>query len=292
MKLDETLAEVLRRAPLPLTAVQAVAALCAAGLPKLKKAAVQAELQRMTAAGQVTALRMAKSTKAAPAFTTHSPQQVCAEVLKAQLHATAKPVKIDALRKRLPEALRECFPAALQMLMDMGAAFLMPPDRKTVSATAPCPTDLLTPARRKALAALLALINQARRTPRTLDDLLAWLDAEADAAPALTPIVIKADAPVQPGAAEFQEWYEADVAGSSTTMIPVPQTWRRFEAWAQAHGQEPDIQGLRSAMIVLYNEGRILLEPCERPQDLPENERALLMPMALGPPGYFWRWLS
>jgi len=40
----------------------------------------------------------------------------------------------------------------------------------------------------------------------------------------------------------------------------------------------------------LYNDGQILLEPCERPQDLTEEERALLVPLALGPPGCFWSW--
>lgn len=42
----------------------------------------------------------------------------------------------------------------------------------------------------------------------------------------------------------------------------------------------------------LYNEGVIWLEPCEYPQDLPEEERALLVPLAIGPPGFAWSWVS
>ena len=66
----------------------------------------------------------------------------------------------------------------------------------------------------------------------------------------------------------------------------------RYEAWAEERGGMADSQVLRNLLETLYNNGLILLEPCERPQDLPEQERAMLVPMSLGPPGYSWCWIS
>jgi hypothetical protein len=83
-----------------------------------------------------------------------------------------------------------------------------------------------------------------------------------------------------------------DAVRSSTMMIPIPRTFDRYAAWANERGGLADSQVLRNLLEMLYNQGRILLEPCERPQDLPEHERSLLVPMSLGPPGYSWCWIA
>ena len=88
----------------------------------------------------------------------------------------------------------------------------------------------------------------------------------------------------------LRQWYEADAAGAASSMISIPQTWRRYQGWAHKRGVEADIQGLRRVLELLYNEGRIWLEPYDRPYDLAESEQALMIPMSLGPPGYSWCW--
>ncbi len=123
-------------------------------------------------------------------------------------------------------------------------------------------------------------MNGLRPQAATLADFIAWLDAEPAASVAV------------PGEAELHRWYEQDRVRSSTVMIPIPQTFARYAAWAAELGRAADSQVLRNLIETLYNNGCVLLEPCERPQDLPEHERAMLVPMSLGPPGYSWCWVA
>ena len=124
--------------------------------------------------------------------------------------------------------------------------------------------------------------NRHRRTPRLLEDLLAWLDAEAPQAAAEP-----GPAP-EPTPHQLRQWHEADRAKSSSAMIPIHHTWKHYETWATGQGLKADVVDFRQAMEAMYNAGSAMLEPHERPQDLPESERHLQVPLSLGPPGYYW----
>ena len=130
---------------------------------------------------------------------------------------------------------------------------------------------------------LLAEANRHRRQPRTIEELLAWLDADTSAKS-----ISEAGPAPDPTPHQLRQWHEVDRAKSSTSMIPIPHTWKHYETWCTGQGLRPDIVGFRQVLEDMYNEGVASLEPHERPQELHESERQLQVSLSLGPPGYYW----
>lgn len=225
------------------------------------------------------------SGKPQPLYTTQSLESAAAAMLQHGIHAAKNAQPAAKLKGKLPEALQPHFEPALEQLVATGAAFVLPGAKRFVFAGRPKPSALLDAAKRRALQKILDGVNGARPQAATLAEFIAWLDAEPAAVPTQAAAAV-------PGEAELQQWYALDRVRSSTVMIPIPQTFARYAAWAAERGQAADSQVLRNLIEMLYNNGRLLLEPCERPQDLPEHERAMLVPMSLGPPGYSWCWIA
>ena len=225
------------------------------------------------------------SGKPQPLYTTQSLESAAAAMLQHGIHAAKNAQPAAKLKGKLPEALQPHFEPALEQLVATGAAFVLPGAKRFVFAGRPKPSALLDAAKRRALQKILDGVNGARPQAATLAEFIAWLDAEPAAVPTQAAAAV-------PGEAEIQQWYALDRVRSSTVMIPIPQTFARYAAWAAERGQAADSQVLRNLIEMLYNNGRLLLEPCERPQDLPEHERAMLVPMSLGPPGYSWCWIA
>ena len=251
-----------------------------AATPKALKAALAA----LEASGR---LRVVMAGKTA-LFTTLDFETAAAALLKPLVHAAKTPPQAAKLRTKLPSALQPHFDAALARLVARGDAFVMPGAKRLVHAQRPQPSEMLDAAKRRALQKIFDEINALRSTPLTLADFAAWLDgAPAPAPPPEQPAEV-----LLPDEALLRTWYSEDHARSSTMMIPIPRTMERYAAWAAENGGLADSQVLRNLLETLYNNGLILLEPCERPQDLPEPERAMLVPMSLGPPGYSWCWIS
>lgn len=283
MTLEPAIIHALQQAPLPLKA---------ADITKLVKPlvgrvampkAVASALESLAAAGTLHRITAGTITK----FTTQSHADVTAAILKQSIHAAKKTPPAAKLKSKLPIALQAHFERALAQLVTLGAAFVLPGAKRLVYARRPKPSELLDAAKRRALQKMLDVVNCARTQPVTLADFTAWLDGEA---PAVT--VSQASAVILPDEADLRAWYDLDRVRSSTVMIPIPRTFARYEAWAAERGGTADIQVLRNLIETLYNNGGLLLEPCERPQDLPNHERALLVPMSLGPPGYSWCWIA
>lgn len=286
MTLEIAILDALARSELPLKAAEIGKLI----KPTLGKAAspkaVAAVLDALASSGSLTRILAGTAAKPQPLFTRLSPEAATAAFLKTWLHASAKEQPASKLQTKLPVGLRPFFESALAQLVSAGDAFVQSGSKRLVHAHRPRPTQTLSAAQLTALQKILQTVNGARAQPASLQDLLAWLDQEPSA-PA--PPAISVIAPSESG---LQTWYELDRIRSSTMMIPIPSTFARYQAWAVECGGMPDIQVFRRFIEKLYNEGRLLLEPCERPQDLPEHERALLVPMSLGPPGYSWCWLS
>lgn len=287
MDLDTAIVEIVSRAPSALTMTQLARGVRMEMGRTIKKPDLEAGVLRVVEAGRIREiLGLTKGKKPAPSYTVLADVDLAAALLEPRLGTGTKPIKAAGLKSKLPAFLTGHFEAAMALLCDRGSAFELPHKPGFVLARKPQPSDVVEGARVKALSTLLAQASQLRSRPVTLDDFLRWLDDdEAPAAeipaevasPELTPEMLK-------------EWYDEDRIGSASRMIPIPQTWHRYQRWAAARGLYADIQQLRRIMDILYKEGRIWLEPCDRPQELTESEQALLVPLSLGPPGYFWGW--
>lgn len=295
MTLEDAILEAVRHAPLPLKAAE-VTKLAKAIVGKLATPkAVAAMLATLAEAGSLQRIAAGKAAKPEPLYTTHSLEEAAAALLKHGIHTAKKEQEAAKLKAKLPAGLQAVFETALGHLVAQGDAFVLPGTKRLVYARKPGPSAFLSAAQRKALQKILDQANSVRSSPATLEGFIAWLDEEPSELQVSTPPAAEppvSTPPPQLDEALLREWYAQDRMRSSTVMIPIPQTFARYEAWAQAHAAAADIQVLRNFMQGLYNNGLVLLEPCERPQDLPAHERAMLVPMSLGPPGWSWCWVG
>lgn len=287
MNLDDLLLETVSGAELPMKAAELTkSAKARAGRAATPKA-VAAALETLCAAGRLHRIHAGKTML----FTTQSIESATASILHRLIVAAKQPPQAAKLRTKLPTSLQTHFEAALAGLVAQGSAFVLPGAKRLVYAQRPKPSALLDKARQRALQKIFDALNAARDVPVTVAAFASWLDGEVGETEA------SATGKAEPGlivpdVGDLREWYEQDRRRSSTLMVPIPRTFEKYRLWAEERGGIADSQALRNLMAGLYNTGRILLEPCERPQDLPEHERAMLVPMSLGPPGYSWCWIA
>lgn len=284
MTLEHAIQDALSRSELPLKAAEIAKlvkpAVGRAATPK----AVAAVLAALASSGALNSIAAGTRSKPQPLFTPHSLETAAAALLKHWLHAASKEQQAAKLKAKLPAGLLPYFEVALDSLVSAGAAFVLPGTKPLVYAHKPQPSELLDAPLRRSLQKVLQAVNTVRTPPVSLEDIMAWLDASPSAPPVETICA--------PEEADLRAWYDLDRIRSSSVMIPIPQTFSRYQAWAAERGGVADSQVLRNLIETLYINGHLLLEPCERPQDLPDHERALLVPMSLGPPGYSWCWIS
>jgi len=287
MNLDDLILQTVTHAEVPLKAAQIVKLVKPQAGRLATPKVVAAALDALTKEGRLNRITVGKMAL----FTTLSLESAAAAMLGPMIATAKQPPQAAKLRGKLPQALQPHFESALAVLVAQGAAFVMPGAKRLVHARRPKPSELLDTAKRRALQTMFDEINALRSTPLTLGDFSAWLDDEA-CAESRPPEIEARKTALAPNAELLREWYEQDRMRSSTMMIAIPRTFERYTAWAAENGVATDSQVLRNLMTELYNNGRLLLEPCERPQDLPEHERAMLVPMSLGPPGYSWCWIA
>lgn len=284
MTLEEAIHEALSRSALPLKAAEVTKlvkpTIGRAATPK----AMAAALEALSAAGRLNRITAGTRGKPVPLFTPLGLEAATTALLQHCVHASPKEQEAIKLKARLPAGLQPFFEVALARLVATGAAFVVTGGKQRVYSRRPQPSELLNAAMRSSLKKMLHAVNSVRTPPASWEELVAWLDAIPPAPP------VEA-APV-PGEAELRTWYDQDRIRSSTVMIPIPRTFARYQAWSAERGAVADSQVLRNLIETLYINGHLLLEPCERPQDLPDHERAMLVPMSLGPPGYSWCWIS
>ncbi|WP_395749138.1 hypothetical protein [Prosthecobacter sp.] len=285
MTLEYAIQDALGRSTRPLKAAEIARLIKPSAGRAATPKAVLAALESLASAGVLHQISAGTTSKPQPLFSSCSLEASAMALLKSWVHASKKEQKAAKLQAKLPFGLQSSFESALAQLHAEGALFVMPGGKRLVYARKPRPSEMLGAAQRRALQKTLDAVNGARSQPLSWDALIQWLDEESPPPPAASSAII-------PGEAELRVWYELDRIRSSTMMIPIPRTFARYRDWAAERGGVADCQVLRNLLEALYNNGLLLLEPCERPQDLPDNERALLVPMSLGPPGYSWCWVS
>ncbi len=286
MNLDDLILQAVAGTEMPLKAAQITKLVKPQAGRMASPKAVTAALDALATVGRLNRIMMGKTAL----FTTLRLEMAAEMMLRPLIHAAKQPPQAAKLRMKLPPALQPHFEAALGELVAQGAAFVMPSTKRLVHAQRPKPSELLDAAKRRALQKVLDEINMLRGNPLTVDSFFAWIDNDSGDRSSMPTRLVK-ESPLPDGEL-LRAWYEQDRRRSSSMMIAVPMTFEKYAAWAREQGGEADSQVLRNLMEGLYNEGRILLEPCERPQDLPEHERAMLVPMSLGPPGYSWCWIA
>ena len=284
MTLENAILDAVKGAAAPLKAAQIIKLV----KPSTGRAAtpknVVAALEALVSSGLLSRI----GAGAAAHFTTLIPEQAATALLKPLINGAKKEQTAAKLKLKLPLVLQPHFESALTQLTATGDAFVLPGAKRLVYTQKPRPSALLTATQRRAMQKLFDAVNPARAQAATLMDFFVWLDAEVSSREESPTLPVSAI----PDEALLHEWYQQDATRSSTMMIPLPRTFERYNAWAAANGSTADSQVLRNLIETLYNNGRVLLEPCERPQDLPEHERSLLVPMSLGPPGYSWCWIA
>ncbi len=280
--LSSALLELLNQSLFPLTAAELTKRLRKIIGPKIaKKDAVLSALATLTTVCEIV-MNPRKVTE--PSYTVHDEGTVTAHLLEHWVRSAKKPLKLPDLRKKLPPVLHPHFEAELDDLVKQQRLFLLPNATPLVLATRPSARDLIDTSTLRRLRLLVEQVNVVRSCELSVDGLIQWLDGtvapKAEEVPhELTPELLRT-------------WYEEDARCSSTRMVPLPQTWAHYAAWSADHAQVADLQRFRSMIERLYNQGQVWLEPCEYPQNLPEEERALLVPLAIGPPGFAWSWIS
>ncbi len=285
MTLEQAILDALSRSELPLKAGD-IAKLVKPSVGRTATPkAVSASLEALSAAGTLNRIVAGTLSRPQSLFTPHIPEAAAAAFLKQGVHSAKKEQQAVKLKAKLPVGLQPLFEFALSQLVAAGDAFVLPGAKRLVYARRPQPSELLDDTIQRSLQKALQTVNSVRSQPVTWEDLVAWLDSAPPAPPVESAVIA-------PGESDLRSWYDLDRLRSSTMMIPIPQTFARYQAWATERGGVADSQVLRSLIETLYNNGHLLLEPCERPQDLPDHERALLVPMSLGPPGYSWCWIS
>jgi len=281
MDLRTALLEAAQASPEPLTAAQ----LKKRAKVPAKPTALKVVLDDLAQGGMLHAFTSGATT----AYSAAHPQELAASALAEIVSKLVGAVSPASLKAQLPKSLRPWFDEAAARLVVKGRLWwLISGKTRLLSQTPPRPSDLLSKTQTAALEKLLVQVNQSRQTPRKLAELRAWLDDERPAAEAVATKPIVACPKAALTVEQLLEWYAADRARSSSSMIPIPHTWRRYTAWAEANDLQPSPDNFRAMLKSLYDEGRVILEPCERPQDLPESERSLQVSMAFGPPGYYW----
>ena len=280
MDLPTSLFSLLQQASEPQTSTQLGKALPMKASPR----AVTAALMQMAQAGKVTAFAQGKTT----AYASRPPLDLCAESLALRLPLLQEAVAPAKLKSLLPKSLQPWFDEALGRLVVHGLAHWLPKGKSRLVQARPVkPSDVLSAGARKQLEKVLAEVNRRRRQARQMKELLAWLDA--DSAVATVPTAASEPGPApEPTPTQLRNWYEADRSASSTSMIPLPQTWQRYDSWASDRGWRADPADFKQAVQSMYEADEAMLEPHERPQDLPESERLLQVPLSVGPPGYYW----
>lgn len=280
--LTAALLDLLSQSPLSLTLAELVKKL--RGVVGAKAAKKGAVLSALASLSTVRALPMNPRKPAELSYTVHDDGMITAHMLEHWVGSAKKPLKLPDLRKKLVPVLHPHFDAALESLLEQQRLFLLPKAIPLVLATRPSARDLIDTATLRRLRLLVQQVNAVRSSELTVDGLISWLDG---AEPATADQVLAELTPEL-----LREWYEADARHSSTRMVPLPKTWAHYATWAADHAQVADLQRFRSMIERLYNQGQVWLEPCEYPQNLPEEERALLVPLAIGPPGFAWSWIS
>jgi hypothetical protein len=264
---------------------------------KARNAHIGAALERLEQQGSL--LRhppASKRANAAPRFWGRTPL----EYTRAQLEAarTHQPQWTEAaLRRQVPQAYRDYFDEALGEMLSAGIMFEVAWGAKRLfTAIHPRPSDFLSPAQLRSLRLVVEHINGARRGPLALEDLLAFLDAEAapdHAEPKRDGSGGSRGRDRELTETHLVQWYGEDLGKlGGLRSMPIPRTWARYVRWCDERAVAPDADLFHALLDRMHREGKVGLTPHDKPHSVPVEEFAVLRKDEQGRLLYYWTVLS
>lgn len=256
-------------------------------LPKAKKPAVEAALAELADAGTLHRHPPAKA-GGAPLFHHLPAAEFAAERLREALAGEDR-LTTRALRKAVGKAYEPFFDEAIASLVAAGRVQ---------------PTRFLTARHLTQLTSIIETMNTLRATPLSLTAVLALLDGApgmsaaqtappAPAAPAVAPAA--PSAPEAPGLddslneSQLIEWYTADLpALGGLRSVPIPWTWKRYEAWCAAQARHPNLERFHRHLLAMASRSVVGLTPHDHEGRLPESEKRVLPMTQSGYHAYYW----
>ena len=226
--------------------------------------------------------------KGKPAYSVKAPIDLAAAAMETKLRSADRALTMATLKSALSAPLKKWYDEALGRLIVQGRAHYLPKGKtRLVLGREVKASDLLDAAALRSLGTLLKKVNTVRKPLLELAELVAFLNGIS-----LVSGPVEPKGQAGPTDADFHRWYEDDRRGTSSKMVPVPKTWKRYvEHWERQGGQAQKADFI-DRMKDLYQSDRILLEPPEYPQELPEQERELLVPQRMGAAAYYWCWVQ
>jgi hypothetical protein len=193
---------------------------------------------------------------------------------------------LPQLRRLVPKAYHDLLEEQLGGLLAAGRLFEAPSRGKTrkVRTTPPRPSEGLTAAQVKSVRGALARVNELRRPPLRLEELISFLDGEGPA-----PSVMRPPEAREPTEDLLLRFYAEDLPRrEGLRSMPIPWTWRRYESHCAARGGAPDREAFQALLRNLHSEGRVALAVHDAPISIPEGEKAALMTRQDGRVLYYW----
>ena len=270
-----------------MTAAEITSSVQAQAPAKLKPKAVAVALAALISASHISMVKGLRKGSSQACYTTQKPLDLTSEALAKVVAALPAAVALTKLKGLIAKPLRPWFDEALGRLIVLGSAYYLPRGKtRLVQAHPPKPSELLAAPALLQLKKVLEQANRVRQSQRTMAELLAWLDEGNPEPMHIVPRPVIKPPTLSP--TQLRAWHRADASGGSTAMVAIPVTFSRYRAWATEVGEHVDPEVFKRVLKALYDAGHAMLEPHERPHELPPHERELQVSMALGPPGYYW----
>jgi hypothetical protein len=271
----------------PLLAAEIIKSVQARSPEKLKLKIINETLASLEAAGQVAIIKGLRKGCSQACVTTQKPLDLASTALAKVVAGLTTAIPIIKLKGALVKPLHPWFDEALGRLIVQGQAYYLTRGKtRLVQDHPPKPSEILPASALPQMKKILDQANRLRKAPLTVAEFFAWLDHTTSEPIHIVPRpMIK-----QPSltADQLRAWHKADASSGSTTMIPIPTTFTRYCSWAKEMGEAADVDVFKRVLKGFYDAGHAILEPHERPHELPVHERELQVPMALGPPGFYW----
>lgn len=190
------------------------------------------------------------------------------------------------LRRLVPKAYHDLLDERVGRLLEAGELFEAPSRGKTrkLSTSRTRPSEALTAAQLKSLRGVLARVNELRRPALRFEALLEFLDASGEPS---TDRLRGSDA--EPTEELLLRFYAEDLPRrEGLRSMPIPWTWRRYEAHCERRGAAPDLGAFQAMLRALEASRRVALTVHDAPASIPEAERRILETRGRGRVMYYW----
>ncbi|MEW5983004.1 MAG: hypothetical protein AB1806_11635, partial [Acidobacteriota bacterium] len=233
--------------------------------PRAKRSAVETALDELTASGDIHRHPPAR-TGGAPLFHRHPARDYAASRVRQAISGDAR-LTPTALRRAVGKAYQPFFDEVLAELVAAGHVR---------------PTRFLTARQVSQLTSITGTMNTLRSTPLALASVLALFDgAPATVAPAVLDQSLSE--------AQLVQWYAEDLPSlGGLRSVPIPWTWRHYEAWSAARSCRPSLDLFHRHLLAMASRAAVGLTPHDHEGRLPDDEKHVLPLTPAGYRAYYW----